>query len=323
MYLGGENATSYTLENVKITATNAAIFGVHGKNNRLTIISGTFIGDQIANENDDAYRYDYPPLGTFDVQGGTFIQTGKHVSVFYHTGAQVSGNALVLAPADTVVYYDAVNGDKVFDVYSPDVKFGGDDMYKFWTALGTVDGAPVTGHGAGIYLGADGLGDNKENCGIRFDSTFTKTEIEGYEWTGKLGHIIAPADYVAAVIAQGGKFTKEDLQTILGDKVGGADKACLDVPRTSTDNEGETIAFAAAIYNLKNTDRAYAAVPYAVYKNKTTLEEVYFYGAYDAVDNSRSAEQIACYYYQAEDNSYYFEYEVMQQYYPIPTTEEQ
>lgn len=311
---GGKVAT---VENVTIIANNGPVFGLGDARLSITINSGFFSGDVIVS----AVSKNAAPAIT--VNGGTFVAKAASGNLFGYATENVSDTILVLATED-VIY----RGEKAFDAYAPEVKYGG-GVYKFWAkGIEASTSALTMKEGAGLYLGEDGLGETEENCGLRFTSSFNvgADAPAGYTWvmlggeeTG-IGHLIAPADYVAALMAQGKAFTHKNLEDLKKETPALADKTVLlDIPATMDnllpDETGDIYSFAAAIYDLKSTTRAYAAIPYAkAVSDSDPTDVIYVYGAFDIIANSRSAEQISCYQYNLSQN-YFNAYPVFGLYY--------
>lgn len=241
---------------------------------------------------------------SFTVKGGTIILLGENANWYYYDNVEVTEgfDPIIVAKANTLIKEGVTLGE-----YSPVVKYGNDLKLKVWMSFAADESgyAPELVPGAGLYLGENGNSVTDEGCGIRFKSTISKRiydellapaalEERGY-YLVSFGTLIAPADYVAAA----GAFTVNALQK-LEEATGKKSYITVDAYHADdrleeewgcVDNGDGTLSFAVALINLRNDERSYAAVPYVCYTDGNGNFE-YIYGAFNSVDNARSATQI-------------------------------
>ena len=314
----GLSASSLTLQNVQIYAGDTATIIKAIGNVKVEIVGGVYAGgalmgvagDLADNDGNDQTTIETPQtaITSFTVKGGTIILMGDNANwYFYDVEITDDVYPIIVAKANTLIKEGVTLGE-----YSPVVKYGTLEL-KAWMSFAADESgyAPELVPGAGLYLGENGNSVTDVGCGIRFKSTISKSIYDEQPVPDALaardyylvsfGTLIAPADYVAAA----GAFTVNALET-LSNKLSTEDKTvttyitvdAYHVENRATeeewgcvDNGDGTLSFAVALINLRNDERSYAAVPYVCYTDGEGNFE-YIYGAFNSVDNARSATQI-------------------------------
>ena len=287
-----EKASKLTIDKVTFITAAQSLFLVGGEA-QLVITSGSFVTPRLLNNLENVAEN-----AVITLNGGVFVITGEYTAEGDSVFADYKSENVTVKPAVTIAAPKGtmIHSEITLGTYAPDIYYG-EIALKAWITFVANDVAgvilPVLTPGASLYLGENQDSTDEAECGIKFKGTLTFESEEQAEafWSidglEGIGIILAPADYVVAA----GAFTINALDTL-------AQKAGLENTPYYVSNILETeagylgdemseITFAVALYNLKSTTRAYAAITYVC------IEGEYYYGSYDSTANARSAEQIA------------------------------
>lgn len=289
IYAGSGSNLIRTVGNVDVSITG----GIYA--------AGALIVDveesQLLNGEGQALESVTKKINSFNVKGGTIILMGDNANwYFYDVEIEEGFDPIIVAKANTLIKEGVTLGE-----YSPVVNYGTLELKAWMSFAADASGyAPELVPGAGLYLGENGNSVTDEGCGIRFKSTVSAdvfmNGINGMSVVA-VGHLIAPADYVAAA----GAFTIDALET-LSNKLSTEDNKVTTYIQVNAfeaetekfnmlpSEDGTSCSFAVALVNLNSTVRSYAAVPYVCVTDGTDF--IYYYGAFNSVDNARSAVQI-------------------------------